>query len=72
MAHTLRHGMTRTELAAKIELFEAETKALRRISTNCTVCVHGQRQLHCDKWGTVPAQVWPIGCPEWIWDEIPF
>ncbi len=72
MPHTARHGMNRAELSAKIVLFEREASALKRIPTNCTVCVFAQRQPQCEKWGTVPAQVWSTGCSDWAWDEIPF
>lgn len=75
MTHTARHDMGRIELRAKIELFEAELKGLRRIDTGCGGCIHSEHRKDgtCTKWNqVVPQEHRAAGCDEWVYDEIPF
>ena len=75
MSHTARHEMKRTELRAKIEIFEAEVLSLKRINQGCGGCEHshGKRDGTCMKWGQpVPPEHRAAGCDEWTYDEVPF
>jgi hypothetical protein len=68
--------MKKIELQAKIELWEREVKALRSIKVSCQTCEYyhlsGSRP-HCGKFDAQPpAEVLPVGCEEWSYDDIPF
>lgn len=65
--------MNRIEIKAKIELFRRELRALEAIGLSCKTCEHGSRSNWCEKFHAVPpADVTPVGCDDWLHDQIPF
>lgn len=65
--------MNRIELNTKIELFHRELRTLEAIKPNCNTCNFGSRSNWCDKFQAVPpADVTPVGCDDWLFDQIPF
>jgi hypothetical protein len=70
------------ELAALKEGQRLLAQRLSAITVRCGTCCHGAAgtgsakdgtyQPMCRKYGPVPADVYPVGCPEWAWDGIPF
>lgn len=66
------HNMTRTQLSHAISVHEREVQWLKKIDTGCGGCnylVGG----HCNLWDAPPpSEVIPVGCEQWVYDEIPF
>ena len=65
--------MNKLELKEMTELHRERLRNLESITTHCPSCKYFGVRGMCDKWGAqVPADVQPVGCADWIYDEIPF
>lgn len=66
--------MKKLELQSKIELYRRELAHLESIQVGCESCDYFSRGL-CDLAQPPmrpPAEIIPVGCPQWEWDHIPF
>ncbi len=68
--------MTPAEIQVKIHLAQQEAGYWQSLLTNksCRSCKHFDDGLTCGLTDRIepPAEVKKTGCPQWVWDSIPF
>lgn len=80
MVHPDQSAMTKDVLlmrteASKLALESAERtyRFFKNIRVHCPSCRYFGIRGMCDRWGQqVPVDVQPVGCDDWVYDDIPF
>ena len=65
--------MNKQQIQMKIEMLERELIITKSIPTNCNSCEYFVHAPVCSKWQSpVPNEVRPVGCDDFVYDQIPF